>query len=728
MRIIECHEEKIHLAGQVQDLGFLLVFQDRCCVAASDNARIEGWESSSLVGNSLADILKSLLPGYSVEQVEKNIQDKIFYRFVERIRLAQHDYFLSIYQYDGKIYLETELAHPEQIKTTKLYYYAKYIEDQSRIGTWQSLTDLVREIIGFDRVMVYKFLEDEGGQVIAESKRDDIESFLGYRYPEFDIPRQARELYKVFHARHTADVDAPVHGLIGLSKESVDLSRCSIRAMSPLHLQYIRNSGAKASASFSIIIDGELWGLVTCQHYHPRHVDLSQRHLCVFLTQYAVNNYLAGKQKEMLAFQDTIGHMETELKTELLVNRGRFTILEKFGSQIMDIMSADGVIIRHDQGFKQYGDVPSPEQILQMDHTIGESGYEAIYSTHQFRMDGENEESGKAGIFPGVVRLDVIPSSNWYIYVFRKERIVDEIWAGKPVKIQEVDNVNGVSFYSPRTSFDAWIKTTEGKSEEWKLSEIQFLKDIGQIVQQSIAQRGGEIEELNKELVRSNNALETFSYTLMHDLKNPLTSIQLSAQLIAGKKNLSEEMKLKMAANIIEGSKLITEMMDKVYKISKVTQVEFEFEMIDPESKILGIIENAMQQYQVPNLKFTVKNCIPIWGERTLLYQLFLNLVGNAIKYSSKEAQPAIEVYSEYENDEICYTITDNGIGMDLSDNLNIFEIFKRLPNTDGFEGSGIGLSIVKRIADKLNASVSVESEPGQGTTFTIRFKKMSDQ
>ncbi|PZU83248.1 MAG: hypothetical protein DI529_13040 [Chryseobacterium sp.] len=206
----------------------------------------------------------------------------------------------------------------------------------------------------------------------------------------------------------------------------------------------------------------------------------------------------------------------------------------------------------------------------------------------------------------------------------------------------------------------------------------------------------------------------------MHDLKNPLTSIQLSAQLMSAKTNLSEEMRLKMAENIIEGSKLIIEMMDKTYKISQATQVEFEFETIHPESKITSIIENAIQQYQVPQLQFTVGECLPGWGERTLIYQLFLNLIGNAIKYSSKEDHPAIAVSSTDEGDEICYMIRDNGIGMDLSDNRDIFEIFKRLPNTDGFEGSGIGLSI----ADKLNAKLSVSSELGKGTIFNVKFKK----
>lgn len=724
MRTIECHEEKIHLSGHIQDLGLLLVFQDDRCVAASENAYINGYSSSQLIGKPFNDIIQVLIPEANPEKILESVSDTIFYRFVERIRLNDTDCFLSIYPFDSKIYVETEVAHPERIETTKLYYYAKHIEDQGHQYTWRSLTQMVREIIGFDRVMVYKFLENDGGKVIAESKLSDKESFLGYRYPEFDIPKQARELYKIFHARQTANVDALIHGLIGLPNESVDLSQCGIRSMSPIHLQYIRNSGAKASASFSIMIDGELWGLVTCQHYTPRHVDLSQRHLCVFLTQYAVNNYLAGLQKDIIAFKERISILEDKLKTELLLSSSEFTILEKFGSEIMTLMSADGVIVRHDQGLKQYGEVPTPEQVVKIDKIINESNYNGIYCTNQMIEEITVDNSETNQFFPGVVRLDVIPKSNWYIYVFRKERVVDEIWAGKPEKIQETDDEKGISFYSPRTSFDAWIATTKGKSEDWKTFEIDFLKDIGHIVQQSIAQRGGEIEELNKELIRSINALDTFTYTLMHDLKNPLTSIQLSAQLMAAKTNLSQEMRLKMAENIIEGSKLITEMMDKTYKISQTTQVEFDFETIHPESKIMSIIENAIQQYQVPQLQFTVGECLPVWGERTLVYQLFLNLIGNAIKYSSKEDHPAITVTSTDEGDEIYYMIRDNGIGMDLSDNRDIFEIFKRLPNTDGFEGSGIGLSIVKRIADKLNVKLSVSSELGKGTIFTVKFKK----
>lgn len=219
MRTLECHEEKIHLLGHIQDLGFLLVFQERICVAVSENICIYGYRPHQLIKMPIDTIFNKLLPGHNVEDIENRIKNKSFYRFVERILFNNLDYFLSIYEFDSKIYIEAELADSAQIKTTSLYSYAKHIEDHGNHRTWQSLTEMIREITGFDRVMVYQFFQNDGGKVIAESKLEDTESFLGYRYPEFDIPKQARELYKLFHARQTADVDAPVHGLLGLPHE-----------------------------------------------------------------------------------------------------------------------------------------------------------------------------------------------------------------------------------------------------------------------------------------------------------------------------------------------------------------------------------------------------------------------------------------------------------------------------------------------------------------------------
>ena len=723
MRQLECHEEEIHLCGKIQFFGFLCIFNESGCIAASENlSSVLEIPMKEILGRSIGQLLPLLSSEqeWNLKEIERQITGEIFTRFVERIRIKGVDYYLSIYRYDDKTYVEVEICSENHLKATRLFYYAKYLEEQHG-NAWQSLTVLIRQIIGFDRVMVYRFEEDNSGQVIAESLADGMTSLMGYRYPEFDIPAQARALYVKFLARHVADVDAPTIAIKGLEAGEIDLTRCSLRALSPVHLQYLKNAGARASASFSIVIEGKLWGLVACQNSLPLNVDLAQRHLCAFLTQYAINYYLSEHQKENLVAQTIMGVMERDLKSELLVNSDIGVVLERFAPQILEIVGADGLMIKHDRGYKTWGEVPTELQQRQIDQYIEIQGESDLFFTSNFVYEEKPLE--QSVIFPGILRINILPSNKWHIYLFRKEHVYEDVWAGKPEKIYHYDPEREVEFPSPRTSFEAWREKMKGKSVKWKKAELSFMEKVAQITQQAIAQRGGEIAQLNKELVRSNNALDTFGYTLTHDLKNPLSSIKLAAQMMLMKDDLPKEMLRKMATNIMDATGLITEMMDKVYQLTQSNYVAFKTELIDPRNKILNILESCKQQFESARLEFVLGETWPILGERTLLYQLFLNLIGNAIKYSSKKEQPKVEVYSEKHGHSICYYIKDNGIGMDIKDDSNIFEIFKRLPNSQGFEGSGIGLSIVKRIADRLGAKVTVESQLHIGTTFCVKFK-----
>jgi len=723
MRQLECHEEEIQLCGKIQYFGFLCIFDESGCIAASENLTIVlDIPMKEILGRSIAQLLPLLSSEkeLNLKEIETQIRGEIFTRFVERIRIKNVDYYLSIYQYDERTYLEIEICNENHLKATRLFYYAKYLEERHG-NAWQSLTVLIRQIIGFDRVMVYRFEEDNSGQVIAESIADGMTPLMGYRYPEFDIPAQARELYVKFLARHVADVDGPTIAIQGLEAAEVDLTRCSLRALSPVHLQYLKNAGARASASFSIVIEGKLWGLVACQNSEPLNVDLAQRHLCAFLTQYAINYYLSEHQKENLVAQTIMGVMERDLKSELLVNSDIGIVLERFAPQILEIAGADGLMIKHDRGSKSWGDVPTELQLREIDRFIEEEGQNDLFFTSNF-VYGDSAPPQPV-ILPGILRINILPSNKWHIYLFRREHVYEDVWAGKPEKIYHYDPEKKVEFPSPRTSFEAWREKMKGKSIQWKRAELSFMEKVAQITQQAIAQRGGEIAQLNKELVRSNNALDTFGYTLTHDLKNPLSSIKLAAQMMLMKDDFPKDMLRKMALNIMDATALITEMMDKVYQLTQSNYVAFKTELIDPRNKILNILESCKQQFESAHLEFVLGETLPILGERTLLYQLFLNLISNAIKYSSKKDRPRVEVYSEKQGHFVNYYIKDNGIGMDIKDDSNIFDIFKRLPNSQGFEGSGIGLSIVKRIVDRLEAKVTVDSELNIGTTFCITFK-----
>lgn len=722
----ECYEEQIHRCGQVQDFGFLFVFDREGCISASENVTdILERPMSSVLGKPVGEVLSWLSDAvqWDLDQIEAQITGEIYLRYVERVLIHEVDYYVSIYRHDEKTYVEVEVCNESHLKATKLFYYARYLEERHE-NSWRSLAVLIREIIRFDRVMVYRFQEDGSGQVIAESTAEGMNPLLGYRYPEFDIPAQARALYTTFLARHVADVNAPVIALQGTRPEDIDLTRCSLRALSPVHLQYLKNAGARASASFSIIMEGKLWGLVACQNKAPLNVDLAQRHLCVFLTQYAVNFYLSQQQKKNLRAQSALGLLESDLKTELMINHNAPMVLERFAEQIMSTMKADGMLVRHDRGQRSWGEVPGQAEQNSIDALMNGSEHKDLFVSSDLVYETGPET---VTLFPGVIRIKILSGNRWYLYLFRKEQVYEEVWAGNPEKLISFDEARQISYPSPRTSFEAWRAIMKGRSVKWTEAETDCIERIVHVVQQAIAQRGGEIEQLNKELVRANNALETFGYTLTHDLKNPLSAVKLAAQMIQQKEDMPKEMLRSLSTSILDAAGVINDMLDKVYELNQSSRVALKTELIDPREKIVSIFESCKQQYGVDKVDFKLGRTYPVQGERTLLYQLFLNLVGNAIKYSSQEQSPCVEVFSEQLGETVVYYIKDNGIGMDLQEGNNIFDIFKRLPNTDGFEGSGIGLSIVKRITDRLGASIDVESQLGLGTTFSVSFAGSSN-
>ncbi len=122
---------------------------------------------------------------------------------------------------------------------------------------------------GFDRVMVYRFAQDDSGEVIAESTHAGVESFLGLHYPASDIPRQARGLYERNWLRIIPDVEAvpsPIQPTLDSAGKPLDLSQSVLRSVSPIHIEYLENMGVRASMSVSILREGRLWGLFACHH------------------------------------------------------------------------------------------------------------------------------------------------------------------------------------------------------------------------------------------------------------------------------------------------------------------------------------------------------------------------------------------------------------------------------------------------------------------------------
>lgn len=142
---------------------------------------------------------------------------------------------------------------------------------------------------------------------------------------------------------------------------------------------------------------------------------------------------------------------------------------------------------------------------------------------------------------------------------------------------------------------------------------------------------------------------------------------------------------------------------------------------------IRQITDEAKLLYNCKRTNIQFGKLLPIWGEKSLVYQVFLNVIGNAIKYSSIHESPVIKITSNQENGYINYEIEDNGVGIPGESLKNIFNVFTRATNTSKFPGSGVGLSLVKRIVEKLGGQIFVNSRVDNGTKVTLCFPYSGD-
>jgi chemotaxis family two-component system sensor kinase Cph1 len=719
LKTLDCEEEQIHLCGRIQNFGYLVVFNLLGeCIAISENCN--EWLPigiTSAINIHINELLKHIdsdtkIDSTQIPYLEDNPHTK-------QVIVNDQYYNLTVYVFQEHIFVELEKNESIVIALNQLNDFQLNFERSDNV--WQALCENISKIIDFDRVMVYQFLEDNSGIVVAEKKKLKEDSILGYRYPEFDIPQQARQLYLKNLSRQTSDVQAETIPLYGLSAHNIDLSKSQVRALSPVHLQYLNNFGVRASASFSIIIDNKLWGLVACQNIVHKYIPYDKRSLGLFVTHYAANKYLVERQRIQIKQDQIISEIELELKEKLIYNQSFEKTLGEFALQFMRTLSATGLIIKSPDHILRFGETPN-EYILEDIHThINEEiNADNIYTAHNFTLSNDKKIDNSS--WTGIARLSCDKDHEFVIYWFRREILIEEKWAGVPEKHQIFSEEKNAYLYSPRTSFQLWKKDVKGQSEKWSKFDHDFLMRIQKLIQESMLRKMNEVKRLNEQLIEANNKLETYTHELSHDLKNPLSTIMTAAQFMYSRDQLSKEIINKFAKNIHEAAHLINEIIDKTIESTKTSIHILPFETVSTETFINQIIHQAIQTHKVQNFEIILGDLHPIYGEKTLLYQLFMNLINNAVKFSSKKKITTIEVYSAIENNNLIYIIKDNGIGIEESEKQYVFSIFKRLANASQFEGTGVGMAIVKRIVDRLHATISFESIIGEGTTFKLIF------
>jgi signal transduction histidine kinase len=231
------------------------------------------------------------------------------------------------------------------------------------------------------------------------------------------------------------------------------------------------------------------------------------------------------------------------------------------------------------------------------------------------------------------------------------------------------------------------------------------------------------VQERTAKLRETVSDLESFSYSISHDMRAPLRAMQSFAQILAEEcaEQVGPEGK-DYIRRIISASDRMDRLIQDVLTYSRVTRHELKLEAVDVEKLVDGILE-TYPQFHPPTAHIEVKRPLPrVLANEAALTQCFSNLVGNAIKFVAQGVEPRVQIWAEQgDGGRVRVFVRDNGIGIEKEAHEKIFRIFYQLDRS--YEGTGIGLSIVRKAMERMGGSVGVESEPGRGSTFCLELK-----
>ncbi len=231
-----------------------------------------------------------------------------------------------------------------------------------------------------------------------------------------------------------------------------------------------------------------------------------------------------------------------------------------------------------------------------------------------------------------------------------------------------------------------------------------------------------EAQEINKKLHQSNNELEEFAYIASHDLQEPLRKISSFGEIL--RMALSEKLDDDQRENLgymIDGAKRMQSILDDLLSYSRITTAAKPHRYVD-----VNVVLDNLKKFELAELlaetggQLVIPKILPtIYADQTQIHQLFQNLIGNALKFHRKGIVPSVMVSSAIStNSMVKFSVEDNGIGIDPQYHEQIFLMFKRLHSTAAYKGTGIGLSICKKIVQRHGGEIGVKSELGKGTAF----------
>lgn len=692
----DCAREPIHIPGGIQPHGVLLAARPIDLIVtqcAGDTEALLGIGCDRLLGGKLLEIL----PPDAAAAVERCLREQDIER--KPVHLSEHRigtegqlFDVFVHRIDGQLVLEMEHL---QASPHGSDIFARLLQTTGELHAAESLENLldrvpvaVREMTGFDRVMVYRFLDDDSGTVVSEARSSDLVPYLGLRFPAFDIPPQARELYKANWIRLIPDAAYTPRPIQGQTSEPLNMSFCALRSVSPIHLQYLANMDVRASMSISIVKDGQLWGLIACHHRDPRHVPHAIRAVCALLGQLIAlevgKRVAADREKQRCLNAQRHRALVDAMEGQRDLARG----LLASASDLLGLVQADGVAVCTEGKIRTAGRTPRPAQIRKLLEWLNRRDDGPIFATAKISSHFASARRWEQSA--GVLAMEIARGSGDCLVWFRDEILKTVRWAGDPRKAA-VDLLDPATPLSPRNSFRAYEEQVRGTAKAWDQEDLATVDNLRvAIVERSLRTALAHNEELAQHR-------EMLIHEVNHRVKN---SLQLTSSIISLQSRRVDDPKAReLFAETAQRIRVAARTHEKLYRGNDSTNVEFgEYlrELCADLERSFGRakVEVEARKMQMP-------------ADRAISLALIANeLITNAFKYAFPgETAGRIEVRFSRDPRQWRLHIADNGVGLP--------------ENFDSRRSGSLGMRIVDALTRQLGATL--EARPGgPGAVFVI--------
>jgi light-regulated signal transduction histidine kinase (bacteriophytochrome)/CheY-like chemotaxis protein len=724
--IDNCEDEKISHIGAVQSCSYFIAISKPSLkiTAFSENLlEVIKTEPDQVLSQPIMS-----LPLKWLNLSEDQFKDMSKRSFI-RVQSLNGSYDLSGFCTPSKNSFILELeSQPELVQGGPIFDGDKSLIQTD--GSKQSLkkllhrtSEIFRTYTDYDRVMIYQFEPNGDGHVVAESREPHLEPFLGLRYPRYDIPQNAKDLFLKSESRMIVDTEALPVRLIaqnGTAPLDINLSKSYFRATSPFHIMYLRNMGVRATFSIPIKVDGKLWGLVACHNYeNPIHLNIRERNSCEIM-----GNFLSAKIQSLLASKRLkTKNQVLELCQKVLGNissgQDTMTAFKESSEELLEATGSNGLAVKLGSQTLRIGACPSDEALSALaDHLSNQEGL-TIWSTRNSAAEGLAYHEASVGAL--AVPLSVGFSD--YLIWFRPAATQEIRWAGKPPDGQK-ESLKRSQRLSPRGSFELWSETIKDQALEWTTEQKDAAQYILFSFVKDIFKKASDLASANKKLGELSRSKDEFISMISHELRTPLNVIMGWIEILKDDTSLSSD--TKAAVHTIERNaqaqvSLINDLLD----ISRITsgKLRINFQSgVDLKSLVEEVVDDLRPTALAKQIKIDIvaDGDLKATGDPERLRQVIWNLISNAIKYNVKGGSVSVEIGLIDSNYEI--KVIDNGQGISNQDLKNIFEKFTQ--ETDGASrtaGLGLGLSIVKALVELHGGSVFASS-PGKnlGSTFTV--------